>query len=282
VARLRYVAVAVLLACAARADEHALTPRSQQIASILGLEPLLEHIAELAANPNPTLLEFLKLRQDALIELEEVSLMIEATQAGLQQEESSTSSARSFVNDHYESSVSTWNIAALILGNGFTVVGTALQFDGNEQAYIGDGIIIGGAVVATALGVVGLIKKNKGRAPFVVETNYLAPLLGRKPTAKSELPEPVRRYLDETLAGETSSIRAQLLEKWVKQGSVSLTSSRADEHKIDLLTRPIARGSLISSDVLGDRADMLADLRARISQLYVEVRMLMHEVRAKR
>jgi hypothetical protein len=278
VARFRTIAVAVLLAGAAHADEHALSPRAQQIASILGLEPLLERIAELAASPNPTLLEFLRLRQDALIELEEVSLMIEATQAGLQQEESASTSARSFVNDRYESSVSTWNIAALIVGNGFTVVGTALQFDGNEQGYIGDGIIIGGAVVATALGVVGLVKKNRGRAPFVVETNYLATLLGRKPTARSELPEPVRRYLDETLAGEKSSIRSQLLEKWVKQGSVS---SRSDEHKLDLLARPIARGTVISSDVLGDRADMLADLRARVAQLYAEVRLLMHEVRDK-
>jgi hypothetical protein len=280
VVRVRLIAVAVLIACVARADEHALSPRAQQIASILGLEPLLERIAELAASPNPTMLEFLKLRQDALIELEEVSLMIEATQAGLQQEEFSTSSARSFVNDHYESAVSTWNISALIVGNGFTVVGSALQFDGNTQAYIGDGIIIGGAVIATALGVVGLVKKNKGRAPFVVETNYLATLLGRKPTERSELPDPVRRYLDETLAGEKTSIRAQLLEKWVKQGSVP--AGHADEHRIDQLAQPIRRGTVISSDVLGDRADMLADLRARVAQLYAEVRMLMREVRAQR
>ena len=282
------VVVVVVLAAsgAAGAGERApevAAARSRQIAAILGLEPILDRIANApSAGGLEATLQRLQLRDDILAELQRITVLIDATIAQIEQEQAAAAGAQSFVEDRHTRSVASWNIAALIVGNALSIVGSSMQFDGNGQAYAGDGIIVGGAAIATAFSIVALTRKNQGRSPHAITTNFLAPLLGRTPTADSTLPEPVWRYLDTPLAGEPGSLRSRLVEQWTRRGTLPRGDSPAVRHTLDLLTRPISRREVVPADVLDDRAEMLADLRSGVAGLHVELQELVREVRAQR
>jgi hypothetical protein len=256
--------------------------RSRQIAVILGLESFLERVE---SAPSGTRLEDrldrLQLRDEMLSELQRLSFLIDATVARIEQEHSAAAGARSFLEGGYTRAVTNWNIAAVLVGNGLAIVGTALQFDGSAQAFAGDGVVLGGAAIATAFSIVALTRKDQGRTPHAIETNFLSALLGRTPTPDSVLPAPVLRYLEVPLAGEPGSLRSQLMEQWMRRGSIPRTESRERRQKIDLLTRPLWRREVVSADVLADRAEMLADLRSRVAGMHVDLQRLMREVRAR-
>lgn len=280
------VVIGLAASAAARAGEHApevVATRTRQMAAILGLEPVLARIESAPSGGDlEATLERLQLRDDVLADLTRISLLINATLAQLEEEHAAATSAQSFVENRHTRAVASWNIAALMVGSGLSIVGSAMQFDGTGTAFAGDGLIIGGAAIATAFSIVALARKNRGLPPHAIETNFLAPLLGRAPTAESALPEPVWRYLDTTLAGEPDSLRRQLVERWVRRGTVSRADSPAMRRKIDLLTRPVSRREVIPADVLDDRAEMLADLRTVVSGMHVELQNLVREVRARR
>ena len=88
--------------------------------------------------------------------------------------------------------------------------------------------------------------------------------------------------LDTPLAGEPGSLRSQLVEKWGRRGIIARTDSPSMGRKIDQLTRLVSRRDVVPADVLDDRAEMLADLRSRVSSMHVELQALVREVRARR
>lgn len=276
---------AAVQAAPASADEAAAQramARAEQIAAIFGLQTLVVRFQQ----PMPTSvegrLERMELRADAMAALEDVSLLVDATLAKLQEEQLTSANARDFVRDRYQGSVLAWNIGALLIGGVTNIVGSSMQFTTQTQARIGDGIILGGAVVATTFAVVALLKRNRGRPPYAIQTNLLAQLLGRTPVPGSELPDPIWRYLDTPLVGEPSSLRSQLLDKWAKQGSISLfPSTPAARIKVDQLTRPISVRDVVSADTFDDRADMLADVRAALGRLHADIQGLIRLARSR-
>lgn len=287
---MRALGAVVVVALAASATARAGEPspevdaaRARQMAGILGVESILSRIERAPAGGGlDAIVTRLELRDDIVAELQRIALVINAAIAQLDEERSAAAGAQSFVESGYARAVAGWNIAALIVGNSLTIVGTAMQFDGTAQAYTGDGLILGGAAMATAFSIVALTRKSQGPVPHAIDTNYLAPLFGELPTAESVLPALVWRYLDTPLAGEPASLRAQLLERWVRRGTVPADRSPAALRKIALLTRPLSSRQKVPADVLEDRAEMLSDLRARIAGMHVDVQRLVRYVRAER
>jgi hypothetical protein len=274
-------ALLILAVSIAAAEEPA--ARSRQIAAILGLEPVIERIESAPAGGGlEAILERLELRDDTLAELQHVDLLISVALALIDQEQSAAASAQSIIAERHDHSVASWNIAALIVGNVTSIVGSAMQFDGTRMSFAGDGIILGGAAVATAFSIVALSRHNRGRPPHPIKTNVLAPLLGRVPNADSTLPEPVWKYLDTPLAGAPTSLRNQLIQDWQRRGNISLDDSPSARRRIDLLTRPLSAHEVIHADVLDDRAVMLADLHGRVAAMHVDMELLIREVRARR
>jgi hypothetical protein len=255
--------------------------RARQMVTIFGLEPLELRLQRLppAGSLEATLVR-MQLRDDILAELGRISLLINATVAQLDQEQSAAAAAGSFVEDGYTRAIAGWNIAALLVGNSLSIVGTALQFDGTHQAYVGDALILGGAALATSFSIVALSRRHQARVPHPIDTNFLAQLLGATPTAESELPAPVWRYLDTPLAGDPGSARGQLLERWRQRGTLPRDTSGPARRKLELLTRPLGSRQVVSADALNDRAEMLADLRARVAGMHVDVQSLVRKVRA--
>src|SRR5215813_13824573 len=107
-------ALAALFVCvttAAQANEGG-AQRAEQIAAILGLQPLVHRIASLGpAASTEEKLEALQLRDEVLAELDGVSLTIDATLARLQGEAFKSTSARTAINDRYQRRVTTLHLA---------------------------------------------------------------------------------------------------------------------------------------------------------------------------
>jgi hypothetical protein len=255
--------------------------RARRMAAILEVQPLVERILEEPAGSSvQEQIDRIRLHQQAEEEIGRVSLMIDGALARLQREQFAAASAHRALSEAYQGTVTNWNIAAVIIGSGATVVGTAMQFGDSTETRIGDGIIIGGAALAAAFSIVALVKKSRGPPLLPIETNCLAGLFGRAPTRESELPKEVWRYLDAPLPGDSASFRSQLVERFAKEGSLSLGSSPEARHKIDLLTRPISQREVIAASMLDLRARMLDDLRTRVAGMKDDLQLLNEQVQA--
>jgi hypothetical protein len=275
------VSIVAATASAAEPITEPQAARLQQLAQIFDVQPLIERLEEAPAGSSvEAQLLRVRLREDALSQLDRTSLMIAATLARIEREQFATVNARSTLDTRHTRSVLTWSLAATLTGSITSIVGTSLQFEGTTESKIGNGISIGGAALSATLLIVALTRKDRGRPPFVIPTNFLAQLLGRAPTPASTLPEPIWRYLDAPLAGAPSSIRSQLLAAWVKQGSISLPPSATARDTLDLLTSPISMQQTVAAAVLTSRANMLADLRASIGEMTVDLQGLVRQVRS--
>ena len=164
--------------------------RLEQLARIFDVQSLLARIQHLpaAASNLEERLERMRLREDAFSELDRVALMIDATLARIEREESAAANARNTLNARHARTVVTWSIAATLIGSGVSVAATSLQFSGTTEASIGKGLAIGGAALAAAFSIVALTRKNRSTPPYAIATNFLAQPLGRTPTPASTLP----------------------------------------------------------------------------------------------
>jgi hypothetical protein len=273
-----------LLASTAGAVESPPDPaaeRARQVATILGLQALLES-SEAAPSTDKSTETLARMRQrvDALLAIERVSLQIDGALARLEREQFAAANARDVLNNHSTRAATNWNIAAVLIGSGTNVIGTGLEFGDQAEIQAGYGVIIGGAALAAAFGIVALAQKSQGRPPYSIETNYLARLLGRSPTPRSELPEAVWRYLDTPLVGEPGSYRSQLVDRFIHEGSLSQVPTAAAQRKIDFLTKPISRGELVPTDVLDTRVNMLDDLRSRVAAMKLDLELLTRHLKA--
>jgi hypothetical protein len=280
-ATLGFVLVAVVASTAAA--EPASAPeaaRLDQLSDIFEVRPLIDRIQRAPTSGSvEDRLERLQLRQDAFSELDRLALMIDATLARLEGEQYPTINARNTLNARHARTVVTWSIAATLVGSGTGIVATALQFESSTAGRVGNGIAIGGSALALTFSIVALTRKNRGTPPYAIRTNCLAQLFDRTPTPESALPRPVWRYLDTRLPGEPASLRSQLRTAWVEDGTLPATPSADTQRTIDLLTRPISARESIPAEVLGQRAHMLADLRARVALMKVDLQEMVRHVR---
>jgi hypothetical protein len=254
--------------------------RARQLASMLDLDVQLDVIRHA---PPPTTVDesiaHLHAVERAMVTLSRAELDADGTRARLQHEEFESKNAHDLVEAGHERSVARWNIAAVLVGSASAIVGAGTDFGDETAVKWGNGVLIAGAAVAAAFSIVALVKRDGGRAPFTIETNLLAPLFGRSATTRSQYPAWIWRYLDTPLAGAGSSIRQGLIDKWTREGRLP----RHDrERRIALLCEPLGTARRIDADVLDDRADMLADVRASVAGLSIDLQRLWSELQAQR
>ncbi len=279
--------VVALACCVASARAAADAPtddaRARQLAAFLGIEPQID--GSVRATPPSTIegaIAGLDATERAIIELSRASLDLDATVARLQHEEFEAKNAHDLIVEHHDDAVARWNIAAVLVGNGITIVGSGMQFGNDTVAKWGDGVIIAGAALAAAFGVVALVRREAGPLPTPIETNLLAPLLGRTPTERSGYPPWIWRALDTPLAGAPASIRRELVEKWTRERRLPRGDAAASDRRLRLLCEPLRTARRIDADSLDDRADMLADVRERIAGLSVDLDLLWRRVHERR
>ncbi len=263
------------------ADEATDAARARQLATILGIE---QHIDALLGAAPPVTLEdsiaHLGAVERAIIGLSRAALDVDATLARLQHEEFEAKNAHDLIEAHHEDAVARWNIAAVLVGNGVTIIGSGMQFSSDTVAKWGDGVIIAGSVAAAAFSIVALVRRDAGPLPAAIETNLLAPLFDRPPTERSRYPAWIWRYLDTPLVGAPGSIRRQLIDKWTREGRLPTGDAAARERRLRLLCEPLLHARRIDAVTLDDRADMLADVRERLAGLSVDLDLLWRQVHA--
>jgi hypothetical protein len=281
-------ALVLLVICGAgtiRADplEGTDAARARQLARILRIEPQIDVIVQ--ATPPTTLEEsiaHLRALEEAIIELSRASLTVDATLSRLRHEELEAKNAHDILQSRHDDSVDRWNIGAILIGNGVSIVGSGMQFGNDTVAKAGDAVTIAGSAVAAVFSVVALAKREVGRMPHSIETNMLAPFFDRPATARSRYADWIWRYLDSPLPGAKGSIRQELVEKWTREHRLP-SPPAADTRRLDLLTKPIrAAIRRVDADVLDSRADMLADVRERLSSFSVDLELVWREVQARR
>jgi len=188
-----------------------------------------------AGNPEETIAD-LRLHQQITDEVLLDAMIVDGVMSRLARERTESSSAHDFLENRHQRSVTTWNIAAVMVGSGMTIVGASLQFGNESLQDAGVVVTISGALAAAAFSVVALVEKNEDRPPYPIESSLLARILGRPPVPGSDYPEPVWRYLDRALPGEGASIRQRLVDKWIREGRIARATSPAAARRIHLLT----------------------------------------------
>jgi hypothetical protein len=280
-ARVAVLLLALSCATAAHADpvEPTDSARAWQIAAVLGLDPIIERIrhAPPPGSPDESMAQ-LRATERVIVGLSRAALTMDATLARLQHEESEARTVHDLLEDHHEDAVTRLDIVAILVGNGASIVGTGMQFGSSTVAKAGDALVIGGSAIAAAFSVVALVKADVGPLPAVIETNLLAPLLGAPATARSRYPDWVWRYLDTPLAGESTSIRRQLIDKWTREAKLPQGASPGAERRLTLLTAPLRTPRPVDAEVIDDRAHMLGDVRERLMSLSVDMDRLWREV----
>jgi hypothetical protein len=216
--------------------------------------------------------------EKSIIDLSRASLTLVATLARLQHEEYEAKSAHDLLEAHRLGRVARWSIAAVIVGEGASIVGTGMQFGSETVKSWGNGVVIAGAAVAAAFSIVALANRDRGSLPLSVETNLLASLLDRQPTQRSRYPAWIWSYLDTPSAGEARSIRQELIDKWTREGKLGGAHGLTAERRLALLTEPLRSAQRIDAVVLEERATMLADVRERLATLSEDLELLWSEV----
>jgi hypothetical protein len=272
----RGLAIVIVLVLPLAAAAEGLPPRVAFTVEVLGLKPALLRLRDAPSGGSvEDQLAELRARQDLLVELDRLSLVIDSTIARLQREQVECESVRGLLDDHQETAILHWSVAALLVGNVLSIVGSAMQFNSQRVAFIGDGLIIGGGALGAALGVVALTRGDHGRLSGAIDSTMLRPLLGGPPDEDSYPPE-VWRWLDTPPPGESMSVRAALIAKWTREQRLT---SRA---RIARLTEPLPSGSRVDAGLLGDRADMIADVRGRVAAVRVDLQTLWRTVASMR
>ena len=245
-----------------------LSPGPQEVATELGIAPLLEQLFRLPDAERcgrSTTLESLRLRQEITELVISTSLEIDGVFAEIDNEIRQIDDARTELENRRDRALKIGNIAGIVTGGALGVAATALQFK-DSTAQIGNGIGVGGGAVSTFLSVLGIRQQRGGRRAFVARTNMLAKLFDRQPKQHSDYPHEVWIYLNAkppTEPGPETRIQ-RLIGEWVESGRLDSNVSRANA-KIALLTDTPGSSEKFSIDLLNDRAAMLSDVRLRVS-----------------
>lgn len=261
-----------------------LSPGAQEVASEIGVTPLIERLYRLPerSTGGTMSLEALSLRQEITEAVVGSSLEVDGIIAEIDSEQAQINAIRADLEARRDHAINL-NTIANIVASGFTgVVGTALQFK-NSTANLGNGIGVAGAGISTLLSLIGLRQQRGGRKSLGVAPNLLAKLFDRRPEFHSDYPSEVWTYLNSVPPTESGkeTRRALLIKRWSDLGRIESSETERGRRKIELLTSSISQQRSLTIDLLDDRGAMLADLRAQVSLIKRDLSKLMLALRTR-
>lgn len=261
-----------------------LSPGAQEVASEIGVTPLIERLYRLPerGTGGTMSLEALSIRQEITEAVVGSSLEVDGIIAEIDSEQAQINAIRADLEARRDHAINL-NTIANIVASGFTgVVGTALQFK-NSTANLGNGIGVAGAGISTLLSLIGLRQQRGGRKSLGVAPNLLAKLFDRRPEFHSDYPSEVWTYLNSVPPTESGkeTRRALLIKRWSDLGRIESSETERGRRKIELLTSSISQQRSLTIDLLDDRGAMLADLRAQVSLIKRDLSKLMLALRTR-
>jgi hypothetical protein len=257
---------------------------TNQIANVIGVEPLLTECAQLKCTQltgQTATVQQLLVRQQITETVIGASLDVDSVLAEIANEHGRLTEVRSVLEARRDRAVSLASTANLIVGTGVGIAVNALQFK-DSTAAVGDAIGVGSGVASTILSVIGIRVQNGPQHALAHSPKMLAVLFGREPVLHSQYPETVLVYLNSIPQGQASSQGTrleQLRQEWQTAGRLGPAGSARAQKKIDLLTSGLDAKRRLSISDLTDRAYMLEDVAGRVSLMKRDLADLMRSLR---
>jgi len=260
-----------------------LSPAANEVAKDLDLLPDVQELLDAENTSGKDSLEALRVREKLVESVLTGSLEIRSAISRIDAEISSTNELRDVMSDKRESRTQTSDVVNFMSAGTTTIINNALT-----EFATGRGLQTGGGAVGVVGGALQIgistisLRLNKGEhrsAP--IKPNMLAPLFGYAgPEAKFN--EGVWSYLNDIYpqavnSGETR--RRHLVNQWMRIGRIAPLNTKQGQQQVAVLIGLVPQRKAITIDLLEDRALMLSDLRAAISQMDIEMLEIMRWVK---
>jgi hypothetical protein len=258
-----------------------LSASAQEVAHDLGIFDAVEEMLSAERTNGQESVAVISHRQRLLETILTASFEIRSAISRIDDEISHANEIRDIMEDRREKKVQQANILAFVNSGTAAMLSTAFtNFPKGNVARSGGPLsdaagVIGVAGGALEIGISTLsLKLAKGeRSSGPAYPNMLAPLFGYK-GSDARFPEGVWDYLTgpypHSIAPKETR-RSHLLSSWVHLGRLYSAKTKIGEHQIGLVTGLAPQNKEVTIDLLEDRALMLSDLRAAISQMDVEM-----------
>lgn len=246
--------------------------RAEDLASQLGLQPLIKQLVELSGRKQQDIemrMEVLSLRQRLGDKIRHAMLEIMEVTAAIDRDIAESDRLQDYLTGRRTRSDRRTNFATFVSTGILKAVHAGLGFSENANTPID-------VLRATASGLdIGIPSSNmlhryQDRGRLSSQPNMLAMVFNRPVDARSSYNKTVWEYLNSVPPGskDGKTRRQELIESWIKRRDLKPPSSLPGKKEDDLLAGTAAQGTPITIEVLESRASMLADLKAEIMRMY--------------
>lgn len=261
---------------------------AQEVAKDLGIFTGAEELLDAKRKAGADSLDVIRVRQRLLETILIASFEIRSAISRIDDEISRANELRNVMEDRREKKVQRNDVLNFVNSGTTGILSSALT-DFPKGAGINSGGLLhaGGAVGviggALEIGISTIsLKLNKGEhRSALAHPNMLAPLFGYV-GSDAKLPDGVFEYLTDTVPGATNKLdtrQNRLLQAWLHLGRLYSPSTKTGQHQIGLVAGLIPQTNEVTIDLLEDRALMLSDLRAAVSQMDIEMLEIIRWVR---
>lgn len=248
-----------------------LTNDARQMAEQLGLMPLINEYLQLknqipleqrAATP-----KLQSLRQDITDLVLTTMLEVQSVNAKINLEIAQGDDVRNYLEDKRDRAAKYNAIANIVAGTVSNVIGVALQTPPKWPELPGEVVELVGGTGQTGFGTLALMQQDGGKHALPTRANMLAKLFDRTVSPQAEFPPNIWAYLNSPVEGSSISKRNQLIQGWKTVGLLPDTKRGGYTRQVELLTGTAGSNYHLTIDLIQDRAIMLADLRAVLTQM---------------
>ena len=250
-----------------------IAPRILRTAELIGVRSQVEELVHLRATPGHNEIREIQLVQHLQGVVIGCALDIDSVNARIEYETAHLEEVQAYLSARRDRRVNLLNLGNLVIGGGVGAVGSGLQLI-SSAAHAGNVVSTSAGFGGTMLSVIGL-QQQKGqlRSPEYTPA-MLAKLLGQSPRDSSDYPPEVWLYLTtpDPALPDRGTGQEHLISEWTRFGHLK---KKPDPKTIAALTTTGKDGTKLSVETIGDRTAMLADVRAHVSTMLVDLAELM-------
>jgi hypothetical protein len=263
-----------------------LSPRAWDIAELLGVTGLIERLIVLQANDRRLhgkvmSVECLSLRQELTEAILTTMLQVHDVIAKIDTEISTYNQVQNLLEDKRDRAIS-YNAWANVIGAGALNTGGAAGELVQSNEVPGEIAQVVGGGINMILGALALRQQNGGRHMTSGHPNMLAQIFGRPTESQTEYPPLIWQYLNKIPAGSgvPDTRRQYVINQWVNLHAIDNPATSRGKIQIERLTSTMPKQNVVTIDLLEDRKDLLADIRAQVSQMDSDLLELMNAIRS--
>jgi hypothetical protein len=245
-------------------------------AVIIDVEPVLQKLSSLDAVPGVSL-EELSLRQQITEAVVVASLDLDSVVDEIDNERAQIVELQSILLARRQRAIGTTNLATLALSTGLGALSGVLQFSDITKG-VGNAIGFAAGGISTLLSFHSLRQQHAGKRPAWVLASMLAPLFSEP---NGDYPAMIWAYLNSPAPrrGFASKQRGAIVGATAASRALPPLDSPQAKPKIALLKGTDEANKRLDTELLAERAAMLADVRDAVSLMKRDLGDLLRGIR---